>query len=358
MRPSDAPEPDEPKGKAATGRSNELGGRAGPRFLRPFLVLTGLAFAFCAVRAFLEGRPLASAVTDGWFRSLVGGSLAGAATYAWMAASRTDKDEEGSRPPSTYLINWIVPGAAFSLGTTVTALLTVSRFDQGLSELGDPMTWVAWALIAAFGGALGYAVGTFYLIFTTPLEPSTADGTAERGGVHPAEEDAGAAAGAPAAAVPDAGGEDEPAGPGPGRGWIWKAVLVAVVPGVILVRSWAEESEREEQFEMMERAGSLRVEFGVDQFTAVASPGTPVPVYADSAATFVANMRSRWYADPLTQWLDSPGSAMGPQFEIVFRDGRVESFRVAHEAPDRDTIAATEAAERLGLEPDHPLFRR
>lgn len=345
MTSSDSPKPHQPAGDGAGPRAEDPNGRVGSGFLGPFLVLAGLAFAFCALRAVLDGRPLDTAVWDVWFRSLVGGSLAGAAAFTWTASWRAKRGGPGIGPSGSYLTGWIVPGVAFSCGTAITALLTVPGIDGGLTELGSPSTWVAWALIAGFGGSVAFAVGCFYWAFAT----WSFAGHSEETGAHEVPTVAGREDSAAGKTHRD------PSGPGIGGGPLKWIVTAAVLVGLV-ARVWGdrvEEQDRQRTLQIAEDVSSGAV-FG-RVLESAATPGTPVPAYADSVARWLRMSRGRWYGDPLTHRIDPPLGSRS--FEVVFRDGRVESFREVEEPPGEDSIPRTEAAERLGLPAHHPVFR-
>lgn len=302
--------------------------------LRPFLVLTGLSAAFCVARTLVVGEPLLTALTGGLFRSLAGGSLAAALTFAAAAPLRRGGISEASLRPK-FVAGWALPGAAFTLGTWITAVLAVEGLPDGYRAVGEPMAWV---VIGAIGAAAGYAWGGTWWAVASPV-PGAAD-------VAEGEGDP-----VPEGAAERGSGEKWGGITALGR-WAWVPALVAAL--VVLARGEREREQRQAWFELSERARALVVPMMLDSLRGLAPPGTPAPHYAEAAAQVVDGWRSRWYPRPFVQRLTRPlyGDDV---LEVIFLRGRVVGYRSGPVRP-LEPFPAESAAARLGLSPELPIF--
>lgn len=289
-------------------------GRSGTEIVRPFVLLAGLAVVVCVLRVALGGRSPATAFGDGLFVSLMAGALAASIAWSRTTPLREEKGADEAFPPSIYLTGWVVPGAFLGPTTWLTALVVMPDLHPLFRIVDRPQVW---ALVTLLGAFAGFTAGQFYWKWTTPYV--------------------------------EAEGHE-----GRLRLLIWMVALVFIS---YLAAGTGDGSDFSASDPARENVESIDAEELVERMRLVVGPGTPARDYAELATAFFEGRLSRWYPDPLRQRVAHPDAPDAPSIEVVFDDGRVDAIRTGGVPPAEGTIPPTEAAERLGLEADHPLFR-
>lgn len=290
------------------------------RVLRPFLILAGLALVFTTLSALSDGDPIITVLTGPWLRSMMGGALAASLAYA-VANPGPHVDSVPGRV-QRFVLTWMVPGAWFAVGGWVTALLTVETLPSYFDEWGE-QPWLLWIGIGALAG---FAAGAFVWRIWPP-EPLESDELAD-------ERTAWSQ-------------------------WAAAGLAVLLVVPVLITAYGTEWQTREErqQRQMLEAGARVNAMMHVQEMRAIAPPGTPAAVYADSVVAHFAGHLSGWYAEPLIHRVTNPILMGSPAVEVVFSDGRVQGVLPASGRAAGDSVPPAEVAERLGLPVDHPVFR-